>query len=360
MRLLPVHLLASASLFRYANAPFIMKVNFEAPMQKSLQELAAFLRAHDNFLITAHVNPDGDAIGSMFGMAYFLRALGKRCALFNISGINADYHWLNDGFPLFQNLEDLGGFHPETLLVLDCGDEKRAGDAMQALLGTMPSASVDHHLNNPLFATVNLVDSTAAATGELMCLLADELGITVTGQCAEALYMAIATDSGFFRFGNTTKRTMHCVATLLENGLNLGTTVPKISNTWSANRLLLWGHLLQNVSYMFNGKLAYVCLPRLLFDETGTESRDTEGLVNMIQRVKGITVAMTVREESAMRCKISLRSWGDVDVRQVAAHFGGGGHLNAAGCELAVSMGDAVQEVSSALNHYLGLDRSKE
>lgn len=327
-------------------------------MQEILSTIAAILSEEDDFLVTAHTNPDGDAMGSSCGMAWLLHRLGKRVIIYNESGVPPFLSWLSFPCRVISDLDELE-FEPKRFIVLDCGDASRIGEKMHAYLAGKPSIQLDHHLGNPNFAAVNWVDTNCAAVGEMIALLAQFMGMELSGGLGESCYLAMMTDTGHFAFGNTTPRVMELAAEILRQGLDLETFTASYEANWSFERVMLWGKLFNSISLAHNGTVAYVTLPDSLFAETGTKLSDTEGFVNYLRRISGVKVALTVREAGEGQCKISMRSHGKVDVQQVAAGFGGGGHRNAAGATLYKSLDDAVEAALFVIGKKLSLDGDK-
>lgn len=321
-----------------------------------IAQIADILRTEDDFLIASHYNPDGDAIGSMAGLSHILRRMGKQVVLYNESGVPEQFNWIDMGAQLVTRLSDIDSFAPQRLIVLDCGDDRRAGHEIRSLLNQVPSINIDHHLGNPEYSTVNWIETRCAATGEMVALIAQELGIDLTGATGEALYLALVSDTGSFSFANTTAQVMEITADILRGGLDLGAFGPKMNNNWSLNRMQLWGKLMGTVKVSHQGRIAMLGIPDAVLEDTGTTIADAEGIINYMRRIRGVQVAITVREYGLGRSKASLRSNGNADVQTVAASFGGGGHRNAAGAEVDMPMKKAMQEILLSVARNLGLD----
>lgn len=324
-------------------------------MQEVIANIAQILKEEDDFLVTAHVNPDGDAIGSMSALSWLLSRMGKRVAAYNESGVPRYLNWLEFPCEVYTDLGDLP-FAPRRIIVLDSGSAERTGEAMQRFMQGVPSICMDHHLRTPEFADVNWIDPEFAAVGEMLAILADRLAIMLTGPLGEAIYLAIGSDTGNFTYGNTTPRTLEIAAEVLRRGLDLESFTARSEATWSLNRIHLWGRLFDNVHLALDDQVAYMTLPDSLFTETGTTMEDSEGIVNFLRRIYGVKVAMTLRDLGPDKCKISLRTHGVLNVQEVAAIFGGGGHRNAAGATLNMPMPKAVEAVIAILAEKLALD----
>jgi phosphoesterase RecJ-like protein len=305
--------------------------------------MAAIIRERDRVLITAHANPDGDAVGSMSAAGYLLRALGKQFALYNVSGLPRHLAWLELPGPLYAGLGDLP-FTPELILALDCGDVWRAGKELGAVFAGFPSLNIDHHMGNAGFASLgNLVRPDMAATGEVLAAVADAAGVPLRGGLAEGVYLALIADTGSFSFGNTTAEVLELTARMMRLGLDVERLRAAYDSQWTKPMARLWGCLMQSVTLRDEGRIAVCEVRRRDFAKTGAAGSDLEGFVEHLRCYAGVRVALLVREEQHPgTVRISLRSRGGDDVRRVAAHFGGGGHRNAAGAVIAMPGKQAV------------------
>ena len=319
-------------------------------MNETVSAIAEALRTDNNFLLTAHVSPDGDAIGSVAAMAWILKKLGKQPLVFLESGVPSYLEWVEIPCPVLTTAKEVSACAPERIIVLDCGDAQRTGDTMSAYLDRtdVPVINMDHHLNNPMFGDINLVETTACATGELVAAVADELSVELTGHLGEAVYLAISSDTGKFSYNNTTARAHEIAAAILEAGLKPGDFNEKAESEWSFNKIKLWAELFANIKIALNGKVAYLTLPNSLFESTGTEYSDVESIINILRRIENVAIALTVRETDS-GAKASMRSHGDVDVQKVAAVHGGGGHKNAAGVTFDIPVEKAVETLLATI-----------
>ena len=310
------------------------------------EDILDALRSHERVLITAHAHPDGDATGSCLALAWALHGLGKEVRVFNEDGIPGFLSFLEAPAPVVTAVEDLP-WTPELIAVLDCGDRARVGEKLQPLMDAVPTLDIDHHLANPHFGSAgNWAIPTASATGELAGLIALELGVPLKGPLAEALYVALASDTGNFSYGNTTPCALRLTALLREQGLDIAALREKLENNWSEAKLRLWGRLMSETRLLEGGRLAAACVSRAALAETGSRREDAEGFVEQLRRLAGVRVALLLREEEKdgrLFTKASLRSSGNDSVREAAAQFGGGGHKNAAGATLAMDAESALE-----------------
>ena len=300
----------------------------------TLAQAADILRRHDRILIAAHGNPDGDAVGATSALGWLLRSLGKQFVLYNTSGMPRHFAWLELPAVLHTRLSPLP-FRPTLAVALDSGDLWRLGHDLAAAWGSWPSLNIDHHLGNPNYGSLgNLVLPGMAATGQIVAALADELGVPVTGGLAEGVYLALIADTGSFSFGNTSPEALELTARMMRLGLDAERLRAMHDSQWTMAKAALWGRLLQSIRLEDEGRIAISDIKAEDFAQTGSLKSDLEQFVELLRCIIGVRVALLVREDAPGMLKISLRSRGADDVRVVAAAFGGGGHLNAAGATL--------------------------
>jgi phosphoesterase RecJ-like protein len=302
-------------------------------------EIARRIRDGRSFVVAAHAAPDGDALGCTAAVGFILEALGKNFSLVNDSPVPPQYGWLELPAPLLPTPPDEAY---DLAIVLDCGDAPRLGN-LQGVLDPARMAVIDHHLGNPGFGAVNWIDPKRSATGEMVALLAKDLDVPLAGPIAQALYTALATDTGFFSFGGTTALCMEIGAELIRNGLDVGATGALIKNQWTMNRLRLWSEVLGQIRLRHDGQVGVIRVSQTMLQRTATGPEDCEGLINNALRVRGVAAAILARELPEGGVKFSLRSVGAVDIQAVAASFGGGGHKNASGGTLALALEDAEE-----------------
>lgn len=315
----------------------------------TIEELARWLRARDGFAVIGHVSPDGDAAGSCVAVAAALRAMGKRA-----------FACLPGGMPkMFSRFVGADGviaagakppFSPETALALDVSDEGRLGDARALFDGCAARAVLDHHATNPGFGDVCLIDGGRAATGELALELIEALGVPLSREMAEWLYIAISTDSGNFSFSSTTPETMRAAAKLIEAGADVAGLTRELYRTRPLGRTKLLGIVLSGLEVSSDGRMAWARLTDAMFAQAGALREDSDGIVNYLLEIDGVEFA-ALAETRGAATKFSLRSkeWLDV-AGEVAKPFGGGGHARAAGCTLEMPLEEALGAV---------LDRAK-
>jgi bifunctional oligoribonuclease and PAP phosphatase NrnA len=300
-----------------------------------LQAVVEALRRNDRFLLITHENPDGDALGSILAAKLILDTLGKDVVMY-LSGdapLPAEYKFL----PLEQLRRSLPDDVGERVLfALDCANESRLGEGQAALEAAPSVLNVDHHHDNSRFGHVNLVLPEASSTGEIMRDLARELGVDVTPELAEALYVALVTDTGRFQYANTTPKALRLAAELVEAGADVHRVFQSVYETVQLAKLKLLARALERTQVYEGGGLVVSYLLRTDFGEVGAAEPYSEGIIDFLRAVEGADMAALIREPPAPgrpARRVSLRSSSDeLDVSAIARASGaGGGHRQAAG-----------------------------
>jgi phosphoesterase RecJ-like protein len=296
--------------------------------------LAEMIRAHNSFLITSHMRADCDALGSELGMAAIIEALGKRAVIVN-GDAPPEHIAFMDTQRRVRALEVVPADELKTidaLIIVDTSAWSQLGpmaEVVKAFEG--PRAVVDHHLSQDDLGAAVFKDATAEATGRLILEFADFMDVKVTAEMAAALFAAIATDTGWFRFSSVTEKTFAALAKLTAAGANPQQTFAQLYESHSYPRLKLRGRILDHVTSECDGRLLWTYVTRSDFDETGAQTTDTEDAINMLLSVAGVEAAIMFVELEPALTKVSLRSRGAADVRAVSEKFGGGGHKQASG-----------------------------
>ena len=288
------------------------------------------LKAHGTFCVSTHISPEGDALGSAVALALGLRAAGKQAEVV-----------IRDRVPPYLDFLPVQGVvtqHPalprryDVLAVVDCGDLERTGLFTVAPPPVTLVVNIDHHLTNRGFGGLNWIVPDATASGQMVYELIRAWGVPLSRDIALCLYTTLITETGSFRYSNTTPSTFRMAADLLDCGVDGAKVARALYDRNSPGRLRLLGEVLRGMERHPGGKIAWVTLTQDLFKTTGTSPEDTEDMVNYPRSLNGVEVAVLFRELNPTQYKISLRSQGRVNVAAVAEGFGGGGHRNAAGC----------------------------
>jgi phosphoesterase RecJ-like protein len=310
-----------------------------------LTAVANAIRSHDRFLVTTHENPDGDALGSIVAMRLALEQLGKDAFLY-LSGIiplPAEYS--------FMDLGDLSRTLPEdagerVVLALDCANARRLGPD-QAFVENAPLVvDIDHHHDNSRFGDVNLIVPDASSTGEILFDLFRELGVELTPDLAEALYIALVTDTGRFQYTNTTPKALRLAAQLVEAGANVHQVFQDVYENVAFAKLKLLARALESARVYEGGRVIVADLERGDFAAAGAEEPFAEGIIDFLRAVEGAEVVALIREpptQNGPTRRVSLRTRGEgIDVSAIARKSGGGGHRQAAGFSSEESVDEIV------------------
>ena len=288
------------------------------------------VRKHHRFLITTHVEPDGDAVGSTLAMLHALKAMGKDVVACLSDPVPPIYRFLPGSREILAEVPL--GFVPEVVIVLDCSELNRAGEVLKNLdFTSVVIINIDHHNSNDRYGTFAHVEESAA-TGELVFKLIEELGIRMTREMGMCVYTAILTDTGGFRYRNTTRGSLRIAAEIVGLGVNPGEIAEKACESYPLERFQILGRALKNLRVSCDGKVADFFVTQKMFNGADVPPSIVEGFVNYPREIDGVLVSVFLREKAKGKYRVSLRSKGDADVSQVAQFFGGGGHRNAAGC----------------------------
>jgi phosphoesterase RecJ-like protein len=300
--------------------------------------IIAALKSCKTILISVHKSPDGDALGSQLALMLALEKMGKTVTVHNLDPVPEIYRFLPHQARITSGPAVPGRF--DAMIVLD-SDPPRTG----LFSDDYPAdtlINIDHHITNPMVWPLTWLEAAASATGEMIYKLVLQAGLPMDRDMALCLYTSIFTDTGSFRYSNTSPECMRISATLLEAGADPWLVTENVYESYSFNRLKLLGSVLGEMERSPDGRTAWVVVTDELFQKTGTTSEDTDNFVNYVRSVSGVEVAVLFRQTAQKQYKISLRSKGRVDLSSLAQSLGGGGHKNAAGSTLDGTL-EAVQ-----------------
>ena len=314
-----------------------------------------------NVLITAHTRPDGDACGCVRAMCDMLTGLGKEVHPVFMSPLPEWYEFLfEQKVPILGNdvtkkqLHDGHYDECDLVIIVDTNSYVQLPGFDEWLKESQVKVLViDHHVTSDGLGCVELVDTTAAATGEIVFDLIKYAGWRISAEVAEALFVALSTDSGWFRFKNADARIYRSAAELIELGANPSDIYRKMYQNFSPARMKLMVRMLDSMELHFDGRAATQYIMRSDFDETGATGRDTENLIDECQRIASVEVAALFVELKDGDFRCSLRSKGDVNVREIAQKYGGGGHTVASGVNLDGPLKKAMKTILDAVNGQL-------
>ena len=312
-----------------------------------LKAIADALRRHDRFLVVTHENPDGDALGSLLAATLALRQLGKDAVMY-LAGrtpLPREYAFMPLGELVREPPADAAD---RVLLAVDCAKEDRIGDEA-ALARARLVLDIDHHHDNTRFGDLNLIVADASSTGEVLRDVFAELGVDLTPELAEPLYIALVTDTGRFQYANTTPKALRLAAELVDAGADIHAVFQEVYESVEFAKLKLLARALDRAEVLEGGRIVVSHLLRSDFTEVGASEPYSEGIIDYLRMVEGAELAALIREQlndGADAHKGSLRSSIDeLDVSAIARRFGGGGHRQAAGFSTDMPLPEIVEQI---------------
>ncbi len=316
---------------------------------KAPEELLRRIRQGNRFLLTSHVNPDGDAIGSALGLARLLRRQGKSAVVWLRDAPPTIYLPLPGSERIHVGTEPPAGF-PEVFdaaIVLECPSLDRCG--LEEQVGAIAMINIDHHLGNQHYGAINWVDTSAPAVGEMVYRLAQGLHIQLEPETATCLYLTLVTDTGGFRFSNATPQAFEAAAALVREGAQPEQVSLWLNESQPLGTVRLLGEMLRTLELHAGGRIATVKLDPEMFERAGAGAGDAEGLIDHPRSIAGVEAVAMLKVLADGSTKVSLRSRGEVDIEKIARQHGGGGHRNAAGFKLENGVGTTVAEILAEL-----------
>jgi phosphoesterase RecJ-like protein len=309
--------------------------------------------AGQRIAVVGHARPDGDCIGSQVALARVLSALGHDVVCVNADPVPRRLGFLARGMTFMRTDEMLARPEQRTAVFVDCADHARGGERLKEKF-TQPAGVVDHHLSNTGYGTVNLIDTAAAATCEILAGVFIDAGLSFDAQTAQALYTGILTDTGQFRFNATSRRCFLIAGELVARGANPAEAGFELYERETAGKLQLLQRFLASLRLECGGRVCIGTLPEGIFEETGTSAEDTEGLVDYARCIEGVEIGVLIEARPHGAVKASLRAKHSIyRVDLIAAQFNGGGHACAAGLNLKSGAADFYPRLVAVLTQSL-------
>lgn len=313
-------------------------------MEWNYAQAAQFLRERDRFIILCHRNPDGDTLGSAFGLWHTLTAMGKQARVC-CEPVPHKLSFLEEGYAPSD-------FAPQTVVSVDIADEQLFGEAAAEWLGRVELA-IDHHASHTFFAENTLLEADSAATCEIVCLLSEELGVPFSPLAARCFFTGMATDTGSFKFANTTPRTHILAARMMEAGCDAADVCKRVFDTKSAGEFAIEREALNSMEVHFDGQAALIVLSLEMYARCGVTEAEADGLAGLPRKLEGVEVGITIKERGPNEYKVSMRSVDRLNVSELCSAFGGGGHARAAGCTLSGSLDEVKTLILGAVGRAL-------
>ena len=319
-------------------------------MEISLEEAASILLKAERAVVLCHQYPDGDTLGAGSALCRGLRSLGRRAAVRCSDTIGPKYRFLFDGLP-----DD--DFEPDLVVSADVADENLLGEPLLSQYGGKIDLCIDHHASNAGFAKFRYVDPKSAATCEIIFALLKRMGVAIDPATAACLYTGVTTDTGCFKYVNTTPTTHRIAAELLELGAPANDIDRAMFDTKSRARLGMERRVLDSIRYDCGGKVAVIRITKKMIAESGATEDDLDGLATIPREIEGVLIGVTLREKDNGAYKVSLRARPPANAAQICEQFGGGGHKGAAGCTLNMPADEAEKRMLSAIRASLEAEK---
>jgi phosphoesterase RecJ-like protein len=315
-----------------------------------LNKIGNIIKQNKSFAVVSHIIPDGDAIGSTLGLYNFLSEIGKDVDVFNPDKLPSKFNFL----PGFFDVKDtLVKRHYDCIFVLDCSDKDRLGHLVELLNMADVVINIDHHISNDLFADINYVDTNAGAVGEIIYNLIRINGFEISYNTAMCLYTSIVTDTGGFKYSNTTSMTLNIAGDLINTGIDFPEINRILFDTLTAQQVKLLSRVTSTLELYNNNSIAMLHVTKDMLEECGANENDASEMVNYARDIDTVEVGVFIKEVEKGKFRVSLRSKNKIDVRIIAEKFNGGGHIRAAGCTVYGDFDEVKNKVlNEIINHW--------
>ena len=303
-------------------------------LTQAIGEALKLIDSAESIVVAAHYGPDGDAMGSTLGLTHFLVEQGKRAKAYNRDGVPYNFRHLVGGQEILTSEGEIEAT-TDLVVILDCSSLKRVNPKIDLDRARTKVLVIDHHATLDSFDPDVLVhDVAASAVGEILYRLIQASGHRLSEKVAQCLFVAIHTDTGSFRYSNTTPAALAAVGELVRAGVDVWRVASETYENHPVSRIQLLSKVLETLQISSCGRFAFLTVTFDMYKSTGTGPEMLDGFINFARSIQGVEVAAQMRQVDRGRFKVSLRSRGKVDVAELAARFGGGGHKNAAGCTI--------------------------
>jgi len=322
--------------------------------KKTIDDIIELCRTANKVLITAHMDPDGDSLGSQLALNDYIESLGKETRIYNDGMIPSRYFFL-DGIDRVRTDHSDYDFEPDLVVVLESTQIERTGYVAKLIPQGAKLINIDHHPGNSKYGNLCLIDEGASSVGEMVFKILKQAGFGISTLTAEKIYTAIVTDTGRFHFSSTTPDSLRIAAELIEAGVKPREITDKIYYSMNARQLRIIGEVVSNAEMSEKGKICALTITRKMLKEKELEFSDFEGVVDFAMHLRDVSIGVLFKDTSDTKTKLSLRSKSAVDVSELAKRFGGGGHFNAAGATIEKPLDEAkkifLKYARELLNH---------
>jgi len=322
----------------------------------SLKKIVAQIKNHDNFLVSSHVNMEGDALGSELAFSRLIKLLGKNAVIVNEDKLPYGYGFLPGVNTIKKYKDNLKGVKFDCFVVLDCSDIKRTGEVYRMNNEGKPVLNIDHHISNTKFGTFNWIDPYVSSACEMVYQLYKKMRVKLDKEAALCLYAGIVTDTGSFRYSNTTSTTHEAAAELLNFGIDVVGVYKNIYGNLPFNELQLVAHVLGEMKRRNNGRVIWFEAPASLLKKYKARYIDlTDHVMNFGRAIEGAEVVVLFKENLGVKneVRVNFRSQGSIDVNAIAQSLGGGGHRTASGCTIHGKLSDVRRQVMKQIDKAL-------
>ena len=314
-----------------------------------------FIEEKDNFLLSTHINPDGDGIGSILGLAGLLKRLNKKYSIIFHDPPQEKLSFMEriNEVQVYDESMTRAALY-DFAIIIDVPHLERIGDVARLLKKDAQILNIDHHVSNERYGTSNLIEPSASSSAEIIGSIFERMGAELDHASAEAIYIGICVDTGRFRFSNTTAEVFRLAEKLLRAGVMPDQISDKIYFNTNLETTIALGKMLSNIKLQSGGKVATSYLDSEFLNSEIGKKVDTEGFVNHPLAINGVEMAFLIQEPVKGKTRVSLRTKTDFDVNKLAGVFGGGGHAKASGCRIEGSVQEVIEKLVEAANKQLG------
>lgn len=310
----------------------------------SLAKTVNAFKKHKSFLISTHVNPDPDALCSELALALFLKSIGKKVTVINEDPVPARFSFIPN-VNLIKPLQDTLAVLYDAAVIVDCGDLQRIGQVERLLDPAKPVINIDHHITNEGFGSVDLVDPAASSTAEMLFDLLKKAGCRMTENIAALLYLGIMTDTGSFRYDNTTAHTHEVIGELMRFKIPVNAFYRRLYERVPFSDMKIFMKVVGALELCCGGRVVCVELSKRILNQFSEDFDLREKIFSFLRSIKGIEMLMILTEEDRRKTRVNFRSQGKINVAKLAAYFDGGGHAKASGCVLPCPIEQAKRKV---------------